>query len=192
MTAHENNLTHRESGQGERLSPVRTGGCRSPTTVSMVSVDKTLAKRVVSSLTLAKQWRVPVHDNHNRQSHMAALNDGDRTMCKETPYGFNERRGKVEQQFREDPRFDYEPELAEEVMKELRDGFEEYSQTAKYLGEKQDAKSEDTEAGREFDDEAYEKDEWDEYYENNHDDVEERLREPHEEEFQRRVDEEMV
>ncbi len=104
MTAHENNLTHRESGQGERLSPVRTGGCRSPTTVSMVSVDKTLAKRVVSSLTLAKQWRVPGPAKQNPQAPKGAPKDGGRKKCKKKPHGVNEKGGEGEQQVLGGPR----------------------------------------------------------------------------------------
>ena len=105
-----------------------------------------------------------------------------------------ERRAMVEEQLRES--LDYECELAQDVKEELSSGFDEFFPTAEVLMKMQEAKLESIRHGREFDDdEEYDEcraEQWDIYLENNHDDLEERLREPYEEAFQQKVEEAMV
>ena len=107
----------------------------------------------------------------------------------ETRSEYNERRAMVEEQLRES--LDYSCELAEEVKQELQIGFDEFRRTAEYRRKKQEAKPQSTMDECEFDN-HYDKKQWDDYLENNHGDVEERLRAPHEEAFQQEVEKTMV
>ena len=108
----------------------------------------------------------------------------------ETASEYNERRAMVEEQLRES--LDYEYELAEEIEQELQTGFDEFCRTAEYLMKKQKAKLQDIDDRREFDDVAYQEEQWEDYRMINRDDVEQPLRESYEESFRQKVEEAMA
>ena len=98
----------------------------------------------------------------------------------------------VEQQLREDPELAYEDELAQEVDKELSNGFDELCRTAEYLMKKQKVKLQDIEDRREFDDVAYQEGQREDYRMIHRDDLEQPLRESYEKSFQQKVEEAMA
>lgn len=107
----------------------------------------------------------------------------------ETSPEYAEIRAIVEEELRES--HDYECELALEVKEELSMSFREFWLTEEYCTKKQEARQSIRDRC-EFDSEAYDVAEWEKYRADNHDYLEERLREPYEAAFQQKVDEAMA
>ena len=103
-----------------------------------------------------------------------------------------ERRALVAKELRDDPEFNYEDELMEEVNKALSDGFDELSRTEEYLAEKQREKLERVKSGYDFDDDGYEADQWEIYCRDNREETIATLRKPYEKAFQQQVNDAML